>query len=166
MGEGTMATIGARRMRTLHVIDLENLARGTARSVGEFLDVVDRYRAVARIDTGDLVEVAVDASAWRCVAFALPRSWRVRFGYGRDGADRALLRAVDLGVVARRFDRVVIGSGDHAFVGLAESLAAAGRRVDVVSCRASLSRRLARAATVVVPLPGPLDNPPPVAVAA
>jgi len=127
---------------------------------------LDRYRSVMRIAPHDLVEVALDASAWRCVAFALPRRWRVRFGYGRDGADRALLHAVDLRVAVGRFDRVVIGSGDGAFAGLAEGLTGAGRRVDVVSRPGSLSGRLARAATVVVPLPEPIDRPPPVAVAA
>ncbi|HUP71830.1 MAG TPA: NYN domain-containing protein [Acidimicrobiales bacterium] len=161
-----MTTITARTIRTLHVIDLENLASGAGRTAGEFLDAMDRYRSVVRIAGDDLVEVAVDASAWRRVAFELPRSWRVRFGYGRDGADRALLQAVDPRVVAGRFDRVVIGSGDGAFVGLAEGLTVAGRRVDVVSRAGSLSRRLARAATVVVLLPEPLDSPPPVAVAA
>ena len=161
-----MATVAARTIRTLHVIDLENLAAGADKSEREFLDVVDRYRSVARISPDDLVEVAVDASAWSRVAFALPPSWRVRFGYGRDGADRALLNAVDLRVAAGRFDRVVIGSGDGAFVGLATRLTGAGRRVDVVSRPGSLSRRLARAATVVLPLPEPLHSPPPVAVAA
>ena len=43
-----MATIAARTIRTLPVIDLENLASGAERTAGEFL-----------------VEVAVDASAWR-----------------------------------------------------------------------------------------------------
>jgi hypothetical protein len=161
-----MATVATHAIRTLHVIDLENLASGADKSPGEFLDVMDRYRSVMRIASDDLVEVAVDASAWRRVAFALPRSWRVRFGYGRDGADRALLRAIDPRVAARRFDRVVIGSGDGAFVGLAEGLTGAGRRVDVVSRPGSLSRRLAGAATVVVALPEPIDSPPPIAVAA
>jgi len=54
--------------------------------------------AVRTLHVIDLVEVALDASAWRRVAFSLPRPWRVRVGYGRDGADRALLRAVDPGV--------------------------------------------------------------------
>jgi hypothetical protein len=161
-----MATVATHAMRTLHVIDLENLASGADKSADEFLDVLDRYRSVMRIAPHDLVEVALDASAWRGVAFALPRGWRVRFGYGRDGADRALLRAVDLRVAVARFDRVVIGSGDGAFVGLVEGLTSAGRRVDVVSRPGSLSGCLARAATVVVPLPEPIDRPPPVAVAA
>ena len=161
-----MTTIAARTIRTLHVIDLENLAVGANKSAGEFLDVMDRYRSVAQIASDDLVEVAIDASAWCRVAFSLPRSWRVRFGYGRDGADRALLNAIDLRVATGRFDRVIIGSGDGAFVGLVEGLTSAGRRVDVVSRPGSLNRRLARAATVVVPLPEPLQSPPPVAVAA
>ena len=161
-----MPTIATRAIRTLHVIDLENLASGADRSAGELLDAMDRYRSVARIAGGDLVEVAVDASAWRHVAFSLPRSWRGRFGYGCDGADRALLYAVDPRVAADRFDRLVIGSGDGAFADLAEALTAAGRRVDVVSRPASLSRRLARAATVVMLLCDPAESPPPAAVAA
>jgi hypothetical protein len=161
-----MGTIAAVSIRTLHVIDLENLASGVGKSQGEFLDVMDRYRSVARIAIDDLVEVAIDASAWRRVVFALPPSWRVRFGYGRDGADHALLDAIDPRVAARRFDRVVIGSGDGAFAELVEGLTGAGQRVDVVSHRDALSRRLARAATFVVRLPEPQDCPPPVAKAA
>src|SRR5260221_2636351 len=123
-----MATIAARAIRTLHVLDLESLASGVDKSAVEFLDVVDRYRSVVRIETNDLIEVAVDASAWGRVAFVLPRSWRVRFGYGRDGADRAVLHAVDPRVAARCFDRIVIGSVDAAFVEFAEGLTGAGRR--------------------------------------
>jgi hypothetical protein len=161
-----MTTIAARTIRTLHIIDLENLAVGPNKSAGEFLDVMDRYRSVAWIEPDDLVEVAIDASAWTRVAFALPQSWRIRFGYGPDGADRALLKAIDLRVAVGRFDRVVIGSGDGAFVALAKGLTSAGGYVVVVSRPGSLSRRLARAATVVVPLPEPLQSPPPLAVAA
>ena len=161
-----MTMTSVRTIRTLHLIDLENLANGPHRPVAEFLDVLDRYRSVARMAPHDLVEVAVDASGWKRVAHALPRSWRVRVGYGRDGADRALLTAVDPRVATDRFDRIVVGSGDGAFVGLVLRLKYAGQRVEVVSRRSSLSLRLARVASLVVPLPEPTDSPPPFAIAA
>jgi hypothetical protein len=152
--------------RSLHVIDLENLASGLA-TESSFLDALGRYRRVALVGARDSVEIALDVNAWRRVAFSLPRSWRVRVGFGPDGADRALLDAVDFRVAVERFDRVVIGSGDGAFAPLVAGLVAAGRRVEVVSNRHALSRRLARAATAVFSMPEPPRTPPePAALAA
>ena len=70
-----------------------------------------------------------------------------------DGADRALLGAIDLYRVARDFDELVIVSGDHAFASLARRAKRFGLSVQVVTTehqdqRSMLSRELAAAADV------------------
>ena len=70
-----------------------------------------------------------------------------------DGADRALLGAIDLYRVARDFDELVIVSGDHAFADLARRAKRFGLSVQVITTehpeqRSMLSRELAAAADV------------------
>lgn len=68
-----------------------------------------------------------------------------------DGADRALLAAIDMQRVARKYDELVIISGDHAFADLARRAKTFGLTVQVVTAqhpeqRSMLSRDLAAAA--------------------
>lgn len=68
-----------------------------------------------------------------------------------DGADRALLAAIDLRRVARDFDELVIVSGDHAFADLARRARQAGLSVHVITVehpeqRSVLARKLSAAA--------------------
>lgn len=119
--------------RTFHLIDMENLVGGavTASSVaGAWTEYV---KAVGLRD-GDQVTVAVARRHAATAFFALPAGFRRLVGSDApDGADHALLDAVDAALVAERFDRVVIGSGDHAFTPLAAELLARGVAViDVV----------------------------------
>lgn len=70
-----------------------------------------------------------------------------------DAADRALLAAIDLHRVARKYDELVIISGDHAFAPLARRARKLGLRVHIVTAehpeqRTSLSRELAEAADI------------------
>lgn len=70
-----------------------------------------------------------------------------------DGADRALLAAIDLYRVAREYDELVIISGDHAFAPLARRAKKLGLRVHVVTAehpgqRPSLARELSKAADI------------------
>ena len=76
-----------------------------------------------------------------------------------DGADRALLAAIDLHRVARDFDELVIISGDHTFAELARRAKATGLSVCVITAehpdqRSMLSRELASVANTrtLVPL--------------
>jgi hypothetical protein len=48
----------------------------------------------------------------------------IRWGRGPDGADKVLLAEADPTDVARRFDRLVIASGDHIFGALANEVRA------------------------------------------
>lgn len=79
--------------------------------VGAARRVVRKYRAAIH---GDNVKWVVGADA-------------------PDGADRALLSAIDVRRVARDFDELVIISGDHAFVPVASQAKALGLVVHVVT---------------------------------
>jgi hypothetical protein len=78
------------------------------------------------------------AAAW----FAWPAAARRLVRSGPDGADLALLEVLEHENVARRYDLIVIGSGDAIFALPAAKLQEAGATVVVVSRRSALSRRL------------------------
>ena len=140
--------------RGLHLVDLENLigdpwARGPG--VGRALD---QYLERAGFRPGDLVFVA--GNPWLMVELGwsqLDSSGRLLSGRvdchrfaarGPQGADNKLLEAAPLAWVARRFDRLVVGSGDGAFADRLAAVRASGLSVQVVSRRESLSHRVAR----------------------
>lgn len=66
----------------------------------------------------------------------------VRRTRGVDGADRLLLEAAEPADVARRFARVVVGSGDHIFTELVIELDRRSVDVAVVSRPEALAGRL------------------------
>jgi hypothetical protein len=75
-----------------------------------------------------------------------PNARQLVVGYGRDGADHALIRSVDPDHVATRFDSVVIASGDHIFASLALRLRSLGLLVcNVTTTAGRSSRDLAKA---------------------
>ncbi|MFF2299782.1 NYN domain-containing protein [Arthrobacter sp. NPDC058127] len=144
------ASLASRKSRYV-IFDVENPTRGAAATcrqvaslwnvirqeapgiapndhvvVGAARYVVRKYRAAI---TGDNVNWVVGADA-------------------PDGADRALLAAIDVRRVARDFDELVIISGDHAFVDVARRARALGLTVHVVTVEdprqgSMLSRELA-----------------------
>jgi uncharacterized LabA/DUF88 family protein len=61
-------------------------------------------------------------------------------------ADNLLVEAAEWAASTRRYDRVVIGSGDGIFVAAFDVLAAAGVSVEVVSRRQALAASLRRRA--------------------
>jgi len=128
--------------RTLHLIDIENLA-GTARP--------DRHQVRAlyamyclRVGLGAMDQVVVASSELtiRNAGHCWPGA-RCLVRSGPDGADLELLAVIEQERVAERFTHVAIASGDGIFTSAAAGLAAAGCQVTVVSRRAGLSRRLA-----------------------
>ena len=136
--------------RTLHILDFENLCTGPER-IPELRDLVaDSYRQVAEMTPGDHVVVGVNPNNLFPSAGVFP-GCRFVAGHGPDGADHALLKVVeDTDWVARRFDRVVIGSGDHCFVPVVVQLGRRGILVTVVAQRKCISLDLARAATLTL----------------
>ena len=76
-------------------------------------------------------------------------SGRAAEGYGADGADRALLEVLTYDV-HRRFERVVIASGDGIFAESVALLTQRGTHTTVVAHERGLSARLRMAASEVV----------------
>lgn len=148
-----IASLPSRKRRYV-LFDVENPTCG-AKATGEELS--ELWAILKRQAPGIASHDHVVAGASRSVA----RKYRnvisghnVKWVVGADapdGADRALLAAIDLRRVARRYDELVIISGDHAFAELAHRARTFGLTVQVVTAqhpeeRSMLSRELAAAA--------------------
>jgi len=134
--------------RTLHLVDLENLAGGSGATEAEVSAALESYERVVRLRWDDHRVVACG----RLLAYPAKRHWSgslVKACHGVDGADRLLSAEAAPAFVRGRYDRVVVASGDHCFTELVIELDASGVDVCVVSRREALARRLAAAAPVV-----------------
>jgi hypothetical protein len=132
--------------RTLHVIDIENLVGGSAAGPAAVGPALSTYRAAAPVLAGDHAVIGSGTTLAVAAGVAWPGAQLV-LGRGIDGADRALLVAIDVAFIAAHYDRVVIASGDHCFAGLAWSLRREGLDVRVVTqTERSLARALREAA--------------------
>jgi hypothetical protein len=141
--------------RTLHVVDIENLAGAPVPSLALVNEVQVSY--LARLDLGidDQVVMAASHRGLLDAACGWPHA-RYRVRSGKDGADLELLDVLEHENVAVRFSHVVIGSGDGIFGRAAAGLAARGVRITVVSRRGCLAPGLARVAGDVIYLDEPL----------
>ena len=143
-----------RPKRTLHLVDIENLCGDGFPDHDAAVSMLSSYSVAAKLGADDFGFASANRHLTKYLAYDLPETLRwVPGGIGPDAAEQALLDHTDSAFVARRYDRVVIGSGDHAFADLAASLVAAGREVVVVAVDGSLSRKLRGAASSVVLLP-------------
>ncbi len=140
--------------RTLHVVDIENLAGTAIPSRGQVSAVQGRYVACLGFGADDQVVMAASHLGLLNAALGWPHA-RYRVRSGPDGADLELLDVLLHEDGAGRFTHVAIGSGDGVFGEAAVALAARGVWVTVVSRRNSLAPGLARAATDVVYLDAP-----------
>jgi hypothetical protein len=131
--------------RTLHVVDIENLAGAAIPTLTRVVEVQGQYLSLLAPRADDQVVVAANHLALLNAGLGWPHA-RYRVRSGRDGADLELLDVLEHENVAARFTHVVIGSGDSGFVRAAVALASRGVEVTVVSRRASLAYELAIAA--------------------
>lgn len=141
--------------RTLHVVDIENLAGVAVPTRDLVAEVQVRYLECLPFAVDDQVVLATNHLALLNAGLGWPHA-RYRVRSGRDGADLELLDVLEHENVADRFSDVVIGSGDGGFGRAAADLAARGVRVIVVSRWGSLAHELARAAAEVIYLDGPM----------
>jgi hypothetical protein len=141
--------------RALHVVDIENLAGAALPSLSLVSEVQVRYLACLGFGAGDQVVLAASHLALLNAGLGWPHA-RYRVRSGKDGADLELIDVLEHENVAARFSHVVIGSGDGMFGAAAASLAARGVYVTVVSRRASLAKGLAKVASDIIYLDGPL----------
>jgi hypothetical protein len=134
-------SFASHEVRSLHLVDIENLVGSTLLTEADVLATATTYAAVAAIARHDLVVLASSHFTAPAAWFGWPNARRV-LQSGPDGADLALIRVIDTENVAVRFDRVVIASGDGMFAEPAARLQAAGVSVTVVARPTSLSRHL------------------------
>lgn len=152
------------RRRTLALLDVENLLpTGPAEaSAADYQHALAATAALAGLTRDDSAVLAV-GSGNDTGLFACVRTWpgaAVRCRGGEDGADRALTEHVaDLAAVARGYEQVVIGSGDHHFIACVRSLRGLGLRTTVVARADKLSHQLRRAADRVLLLPSTAQSP-------
>jgi len=141
--------------RTLHVVDIENLAGAAVPTLDLVTEVQGRYLACLAFGADDQVVLAASHLGLLNTGLGWPHA-RYRVRSGKDGADLELIDVLEHENVAARFGHVVIGSGDGLFGHAAQSLADRGVHITVVSRRGSLAGNLARVAREVVYLDGPL----------
>lgn len=142
---GHLRLIAPKAPRSLHLIDVENLLGGTAFTEADVAATAVAYATIASMAAGDLIVLASShftaAAAW----FGWPASARRLARSGIDGADLALLDVLRTENVERRFERVVIASGDHIFAGAAMQLIRQGVEVTIVTRLRALAQELALA---------------------
>lgn len=145
-----------RTLRTLHLVDLPDLVGGGQDGVVEYRDALVRYLAASDWRPGDHVVLGVTpVAALPCIG-GLGAPFPMRWASGSHGSSRALLSfATDPRQLARSYDRLALGSGDHRLAPLARVAMRRGVRVDVVVLEGQLSRALAGLATRIVQLPAP-----------
>ena len=136
--------------RTLHLVDLENLL-GDRRKDEVAIEGLHHYLALARWTKGDHMIVAADPQIVRQIGFDEPVPWNLHATRGDDAADVMLLAHAPVELIARRYDRLVIGSGDGIFVPRARAARERGVGVVVVSRPNGLAHRYRRWAFPVIP---------------
>jgi hypothetical protein len=131
------------RGHTLHVIDLENLvgwphrAPFIARAWFTYQDeigIAARDRAVIVVGRGLAQAARAVIPLWLPLISCEP---------GPNTADRMLIRLADRELMSDRYDTVIIGSGDRAFVRTVRHAEARGARVELVTGVGTVSHRLA-----------------------
>lgn len=145
--------------RSLHVVDIENLAAAKIPRLSQIREVQNCYAERLTFRAFDQFVIASSRLTLLNAALGWPHA-RYRARSGPDGADLELLDVLLREDIAARFTHVAIGSGDGVFAAPAANLAAAGVWVTVVSRRDSLSARLALAACEVIYLDAQQPGPP------
>lgn len=129
-------------MRSLHLIDIENLCGGGRVNVSEVVRVLEAYERLTKLRSSGSFVVAGMAhnsdqeflSGWNKVGFPIFLEPDLAIESGKDGAEIALERWCigNLNMVAS-FDEIVLGSGDGRFGKLIIQASELGLRVRVVA---------------------------------
>ena len=128
------------------MIDIENLTGGSSAGAAAVAPVLSTYRSTAAVGPDDHAVIAAGPTLAIAAGLAWP-ACQLLIGRGVDGADRALLDAIEPAFAASHYDRVVVASGDHAFVPLVAALQSRGVAIEiVVKNRRTLARDLVRLA--------------------
>ncbi len=127
---------------TLILGDLENLVGGTRATAPTARAHLAGLGRAAGHAPGDLTVVAAHPDLILGVGCDLPFPCQLKVAApGPDGADRTLLGWASPDWIVRRFDRLVIGSGDHGFADLAGRCQDGGLEVVVVGRQRTIHHR-------------------------
>lgn len=114
------------RPRTLTLMDLENLLGGDVETTA-VRDMWSEFVRVVDLRHDDHTCVAVSRHHAVAAFVGLPGNvQRIVGADGPDGADLALIEAIDYGWIASNFGQVVLASGDHIFAPVAQRLRTVG----------------------------------------
>jgi hypothetical protein len=133
----------ANGQRAIHLIDTENLVGGPGATSYAIRRAWDTYRAAVPIGPRDHVIVASSSYFAKKAMFEMAGPGvQLRVRDGKDGAELALMDAVDIEHAARRFGQLVIASGDGIFTDLALRARDLGMQVHEVIGVGTPSRKL------------------------
>lgn len=132
--------------RTLHLVDIENLLTVPPRDAngGHYVSAAKAFWAAVGPRPDDHLVIGCDFANMFKAGDALHRGQLV-CGHGPDGGENAILDHVRPGFIRSHYGRVVIASGDHAFIPLAERLLLLGVEVQsacIPGCGSSALREL------------------------
>jgi hypothetical protein len=130
--------------RTLHLVDLENLVGDPRADAATALATLDSFLELAQWQHHDHVILASNPALISRVMYDLPVPASIHCARGDDGADVMLLSLAPTELVAKRYHRLVIGSGDGIFAARAAAVCERGVSVDVVARADGCSSRLRR----------------------
>jgi hypothetical protein len=140
--------------RKIVLIDLENMLFGN--HAGTEPNQSDRSSEILSLAQarrpGDMLIVGCNPHLAFLANDLFPGA-QIVTGKGKDGADNALVHAIDAVHVADRYSELCIVSGDHAFCSVAHEARRAGLTVRVVAPHAGLSTALRVYANTAVLLP-------------
>ena len=143
------------RPRTLHLVDLENLLGGDVEQHA-VTSLWCQYRTLTGMRWDDHVIVAVSRRHAATAFLALPGTVQRVVGRNTaDGADLALIDAVDARWAQRRFEQAMVATGDHIFAETARHLNDLGLEVVQVIGRGLPSAHLYRQCSRQLYLPAP-----------
>lgn len=133
--------------RTLHLVDIENMACSSHLTHEDVAKTQQRIHAAVELRPGDHTLIAASHHNALATYYGWVGSAQRSARSGQDGADMVLLEAIeDIRWVADRYQRVVLASGDHIFAFAVANLKAAGLEVVVISPDRGLSTAMRLAA--------------------
>ena len=116
-------------------------------------DAIAEYKTAMPVGDEDHVIIGANPMLGLVAKNCWPEARLVVRG-GPDGADIALLETVkDVDFIAARYDRIVVGSGDHVFESVVSAYQMCGLPVGVVARKRSLAFVLGRSASFVRLIP-------------
>ena len=136
--------------RTIHLVDLENLSGEAFAGPAVTRRAIDTYLHLADWRVGDKVTIVTNRLHARTAVFEIPPIAHTFHPSpaGVDAADHVLIAHADVDLIEQqRFGRLVIGSGDHIFAGLAAAAMRAGVEVWIIGRYSSIARELRETAS-------------------